>query len=67
MSNYLNPLVADANADPDTDGVTNIDEMKADTDPCLADAGGGGGCKGGPKKCPQAEGVWITVHVFTLP
>lgn len=26
---------------------------------------GGGGCKGGPKKCGQ--GVWITVHVFPLP
>ena len=37
----LNPLVADANADPDTDGVTNIDEKKAGTDPCLADSGGG--------------------------
>jgi len=27
--------------------------------------GGGGGCKGGPKKCGQ--GVWITVHIFSLP
>ena len=26
---------------------------------------GGGGCKGGPKKCGQ--GVWITVDIFPLP
>ena len=63
----LDPVVADANADPDADEVTNIDEMKADTDPCVAGGGGGGGggCKGGPKKWPQ--GFWLTVHVFTLP
>lgn len=36
----LDPLVADANADPDGDGVTNIDEKNAGTDPCVADGGG---------------------------
>ena len=34
----LNPLVADADGDVDHDGVINIDEMKAGTDPCDADS-----------------------------
>ena len=34
--------MADANADPDGDGVTNKDEKKAGTDPCVADGSGGG-------------------------
>jgi len=34
----LDVLVDDADADPDGDDVSNIDEMDADTDPCVAEA-----------------------------
>jgi len=36
----LNPLLDDAAADPDGDGLTNIDEMDAGTDPCDDDSDG---------------------------
>jgi len=36
----LNPLVHDAAGDPDGDGLTNIDEMDAGTDPCDDDSDG---------------------------
>ena len=38
----LDPLVDDADADADDDGASNIDEMDAETDPCVAGGGAGG-------------------------
>jgi clumping factor A len=37
IAHGLNPLVADANADPDGDGRTNLDEYNAGTDPQVND------------------------------
>lgn len=39
----LQPLTADAGADPDGDGLTNAEEFEGGSDPCSADAGDGGG------------------------
>ena len=38
----LNPVVADADADPDKDGLTNLEEKDLGTDPCDADTDGDG-------------------------
>ncbi len=41
-ANGLDPLVADANADPDGDGLTNYEESLLNTDPLLSDTDGDG-------------------------
>jgi hypothetical protein len=38
----LDPGTADAAADPDADGLTNLQELQTGTDPCLADTDGDG-------------------------
>jgi hypothetical protein len=38
----LDPLVDDADEDADDDGASNIDEMDANSDPCVAGGGAGG-------------------------
>ena len=49
VRNDLDPTLNDANADPDGDGATNIQEFNAGTDPQSAAStpGGGGGSGGG--------------------
>lgn len=37
VENGLNPLLADANLDPDSDGKTNLQEYEAGTDPHVAE------------------------------
>ena len=49
VANGLNPLVADASADPDNDGISNIDEIADYTDP-LNDDSDSDGLKDGVEK-----------------
>ena len=53
----LDPLAVDAAADPDGDGLSNIEEFNVGSDPCRADAGGDGGVSGLPDALPSPMGL----------
>ena len=50
-NSYLNPLVADGNADPDADGLTSLTELGLGTKPCQNDTDGDGSTDGSDN-CP---------------